>query len=55
VVHPCHIEAGKTVYWVTSVEVVDEQPITLYGATIRHTLTGPAEFVEARADDGDTC
>jgi probable HAF family extracellular repeat protein len=52
---PRGIEVGKQVFWVTSLQVLDQQGITVYGATMTHTLTGPAEFVEVRPDPGSTC
>jgi probable HAF family extracellular repeat protein len=52
---PRGVEAGRTVRWVTSAQALVQEAITVYGATITHTLTGPAEFVSARAFDNDSC
>jgi probable HAF family extracellular repeat protein len=52
---PRGVEVGKNIMFVTSVQAISDQGITIYGAQTTHTLTGPAEFFEARGDDGDTC
>jgi probable HAF family extracellular repeat protein len=52
---PRGIEVGKTVRYVTSVEAHSNDGITMYGARVTHTLTGPAEFVDAQAFDNDSC
>ncbi len=52
---PRGIEVGKTVSFVTSVVNLAHDGITVYGARMTHTLTGPAEFVSVRTFDDGTC
>jgi probable HAF family extracellular repeat protein len=53
---PRSIEVGKTVTFVTSAVGSFVGPnVTVRGARMIHTLTGPAVFVDARAFEGDSC
>lgn len=51
---PRGVQVGRTVRFVTSA-AANGEPITVYGATMTHTLTGPAEFVSWYPDQGDVC
>jgi hypothetical protein len=52
---PRGIEVGSLVEFVTSIAGPSAPPVTIYGARMVHTLTGPATFVDAQAYDGDSC
>jgi probable HAF family extracellular repeat protein len=53
---PRGIEVGHHVNFVTSALGASGQAFSVYGATMTHTLTGPAEFVKVRIVEApDTC
>jgi probable HAF family extracellular repeat protein len=52
---PRGVEVGKTVGFTTSVVNAAPEGITVYNATLTHTLTGPAQFVAAGGYDHDSC
>jgi probable HAF family extracellular repeat protein len=48
---PRGIQVGKTVTFVISVQALTEDGVTVHGARLTDTLTGPAEFVGASSFD----
>jgi probable HAF family extracellular repeat protein len=52
---PRGVEVGRMVSYTTSVWPPGGPPVTIFGVKTRHTLSGPAEFVEARVLDGQPC
>jgi probable HAF family extracellular repeat protein len=49
---PRGVEAGRNIRFVNSV-IGRPDPVTIYGARLTATLTGPAEYIAVRSYDGD--
>jgi probable HAF family extracellular repeat protein len=49
---PRGVEAGRSISFVMSAEAYSEDPLTVYGARLTDTLSGPAEYVSATSYDG---
>jgi probable HAF family extracellular repeat protein len=54
---PNGVEAGKSIRWITSFQILDPRPIAVYNARSTHTITGPAVFTAPTSPpvDGITC
>src|SRR5437762_12482202 len=52
---PHGAEVGRTITWVISALAAADDGITVYGARMTDTVTGPAEYVSATSQTGDTC
>ncbi|MGH9370485.1 MAG: DUF3466 family protein, partial [Vicinamibacterales bacterium] len=49
------VGSGRLVQFVISARALTDAGLSIYGARITHTLTGPAEFVEGFVFDGEPC
>ena len=52
---PRGVEVGKTIRFVFSAQALAMDGLTVYGARITDTLTGPAEYVSATTNGDATC
>jgi len=52
---PRGAEVGRTITFVISALAATDDGVTVYGARMTDTLTGPAEYVSYSSQTGDTC